>query len=113
MQAMASNFSAMCYPMAITAAGIVVCFITSLFATSCSGVTEAKHVEWALKKQLVISTVLMTPVVTILSYTMLPTSFWVAAQIGHAASDPKSSSANRAVCESVVWDTTKESAYKF
>merc|ERR1719201_2285213 len=36
-QAVASNFSVMCFPISITAGGILVCYITSLFATHCGG----------------------------------------------------------------------------
>jgi inorganic pyrophosphatase len=115
MYAMASNFPAMCFPMAITAAGLVMCFITSLFATTCSGVEKADDVEGALKKQLVISTVLMTPAVFGLAAWLLPEKFWVAASIGVKGSDPSGAGPHKAVCESNVWraDISPAAPYAF
>jgi inorganic pyrophosphatase len=101
MFAMASNVPAMMFPISITAVGLVACFITSLFATVCSGVKLPSDVEKALKLQLVISTVLMTPLVVMLAYWLLPSTFYVAGAIGVYDSDPQ---AHKAVCQAGVWN---------
>jgi Na+/H+-translocating membrane pyrophosphatase len=44
-QAVASNFSAMMFPLSITAAGILVCWVTSLFATVCAGDMKPKEAK--------------------------------------------------------------------
>lgn len=115
MQATASNFATMCFPMAIIATGILVSFVTSLFATvtACSGVDKYKDVEPALKRQLLISTAIMTPLVFMLAGWLLPDSFFVAGQIGIGGSDGESTTANGAICEQVVWDATHDVPYAF
>jgi inorganic pyrophosphatase len=67
-----TTFGAMCFPMIIGSAGILVCLVTSLFATSCCLVSEKGQVEESLKRQLIISTVLMTPVTFILCWFIFP-----------------------------------------
>ncbi|CAI7802171.1 unnamed protein product [Closterium sp. NIES-53] len=71
------NFTAMCFPLLVSALGILVCLFTTLFATDWFHVTEARHVEPQLKAQLLISTVLMTPLVLGLCYLALPASFTI------------------------------------
>ncbi|CAI6006002.1 unnamed protein product [Closterium sp. NIES-64] len=71
------NFTAMCFPLLVSALGILVCLFTTLFATDWFHVTEARHVEPQLKAQLLISTVLMTPLVLGLCYLALPSSFTI------------------------------------
>jgi len=112
MQAVASNFSAMCFPIAISAAGLVVCIIT-YWLSKCYRVEKKEDVEVKLKLLLIISTVLMTPVIFILAHALLPSSFWVAAQLGHKDSDPASTTHNKAVCESVIWNTISAAPYAF
>merc|ERR1711939_708569 len=63
MYAMASNFNAMCFPLAITASGLLVSYLVSLLATHFSNVKTTADVEPALKGQLVWSCVLQTPCV--------------------------------------------------
>merc|ERR1712193_233799 len=121
----------MCYPMSITATGMVVCHITSLFATHCmcgriappveqsdqpptgeekstpeveeKAPTLGEGVEYQLKKQLVISTLLMTPIIFFISALMLPSTFWVETRIGQYNTAPKSGTANLATCEEFVY----------
>merc|ERR1719502_1408486 len=88
MYAMASNFDAMCFPLAITASGLLVSYLVSLLATHFSNVKTTADAEPALKGQLVWSCVLQTPCVFLLAHWLLPSSFFVAAQIGVHNSDP-------------------------
>jgi len=66
------NWAVMCFPMLVAAAGVLVCLVTSLFATHCCLVAKEADVEASLKRQLIISTVLMTPVAFILCYVVFP-----------------------------------------
>ncbi|KAG2319843.1 hypothetical protein Bca52824_013056 [Brassica carinata] len=54
------DFTAMCYPLLISSMGILVCLITTLFATDFFEIKAVKEIEPALKNQLIISTVIMT-----------------------------------------------------
>jgi inorganic pyrophosphatase len=76
------NWAVMCFPMLVAAAGIIVCLITSLFATQCCLVRVKEDVEQSLKRQLLISTGLMTPVIFLLSYTAFPATFVVSSATG-------------------------------
>jgi len=73
----AAGWAALMFPLTISGAGIVVCLITSFFATNFCPVTCEAHIEGALKLQLFVSALLMTPVVWWLSSSFLPTSFAV------------------------------------
>jgi inorganic pyrophosphatase len=63
------------WPLVLSAAGILVCIITSFFATNIMTVTETDKIETTLKWQLIISTILLTPTIVALSYWGLPHSF--------------------------------------
>eukprot|EP00252_Welwitschia_mirabilis_P022581 TRINITY_DN614_c0_g1_i2.p1 TRINITY_DN614_c0_g1~~TRINITY_DN614_c0_g1_i2.p1 ORF type:complete len:693 (-),score=96.51 TRINITY_DN614_c0_g1_i2:671-2749(-) len=69
------DFTAMCYPLLISAMGILVCLITTLFATDFFEIRNVKEIEPALKKQLIISTALMTVGIAIVSFIGLPSTF--------------------------------------
>ncbi|CAI5526968.1 unnamed protein product [Closterium sp. Naga37s-1] len=69
------DFSAMCFPLLVSGAGILVCLITTIIATDIQQVKEKAEIEPALKKQLVISTVLMTPVIFLVAFYALPPTF--------------------------------------
>jgi len=69
------NWGAMNFPIVIGAVGIVVCIITSLFATDFCLVKKEDDVESSLKWQLIISTTLMTPLSFILCYYIFPATF--------------------------------------
>lgn len=62
------------FPLMITAVGIIMCFITSFFATSFTTVTM-ESVESTIKWQLIISTVLMTGMMIPVCLGMLPPTF--------------------------------------
>lgn len=112
MYAMASNFNAMCFPLAITASGLLVSFTVSLLATHFSTVKTAKDVEPALKAQLVWSCVLQTPCVFLLAYWLLPASFFVAAQIGVHGTDPSAiaPALGKATCTAWTWNAASGTA---
>jgi len=63
------------YPLLISAAGIVVCMITSFVATHVQEVAAHKDVEGVLKVQLFVSAFLMTGATLPLSYGFLPNIF--------------------------------------
>ncbi len=52
----------MCFPLLISASGILVCLAVTFFATDFKPAREINEIENALKLQLVLSTVIMTPV---------------------------------------------------
>jgi inorganic pyrophosphatase len=67
-------WSVMCFPILIAACGIPVCIITSIFATGSFAPKDKNEVGMALKYQLVVSTVLMTPVFYWLCMTAFPST---------------------------------------
>ncbi|KAG2718906.1 hypothetical protein I3843_03G233400 [Carya illinoinensis] len=71
------EFTAMLYPLIVSSVGILVCLITTLFATDFFEIKDVKEIEPALKRQLIISTILMTVGVAIVSWIALPSSFTI------------------------------------
>ncbi|XP_044958322.1 pyrophosphate-energized vacuolar membrane proton pump-like [Hordeum vulgare subsp. vulgare] len=71
------DFTAMCYPLLVSSAGIIVCLLTTLFATDFFEIKAANEIEPALKKQLIISTALMTVGVAVISWLALPAKFTI------------------------------------
>ncbi|KAE8724804.1 Pyrophosphate-energized vacuolar membrane proton pump [Hibiscus syriacus] len=67
----------MLYPLIISSVGIVGCLITTLFATDFFEIKTVKEIEPALKRQLIISTILMTIAIGIVSWIALPFSFTI------------------------------------
>jgi inorganic pyrophosphatase len=63
------------YPLMLSAGGIIVCLITSFVATNIMTVTEKHKIEKTLRWQLIISSVLLTPLIIILSLFALPETF--------------------------------------
>ncbi|TYH02069.1 hypothetical protein ES288_A09G108900v1 [Gossypium darwinii] len=57
--------------------GILVCLITTLFATDLFEIKVVKEIEPALKKQLIISTILMTVGIAIVTWIGVPSSFTI------------------------------------
>lgn len=55
-------YVAMCYPLLISAVGILVCLVTTLIATDFKPARGINEIQSTLKWQLVIATVLATPV---------------------------------------------------
>ncbi|XP_023537117.1 pyrophosphate-energized vacuolar membrane proton pump 1-like [Cucurbita pepo subsp. pepo] len=69
------NYAAMSYPLLISSMGIVICLITTLFATDLVEVKNVSEIEPSLKRQLLISTVLMTAGAALVSFVALPSKF--------------------------------------
>jgi inorganic pyrophosphatase len=65
----------MLFPLLISAFGIIVCIITSFFATNLTKVDQVEKIEATLKNQLLISTILMTPAIFGAGYMTLPDNF--------------------------------------
>ncbi|KAJ4962655.1 hypothetical protein NE237_022594 [Protea cynaroides] len=69
------DFSAMSYPLIISSMGIVVCMITTLFATDLFEIKNVNEIEPSLKRQLLISTILMTAGTSVVTLLSLPSEF--------------------------------------
>lgn len=63
------------FPLVLSASGILVCIITSFFATHVMAVTEKSKIESTLKWQLIISTILLIPTIVLISLYTLPNDF--------------------------------------
>jgi len=74
--------AALGFPLAISAVGIIMSLLTTFFSTACFLVKEKADVEQSLKRQLIVSTILMSPTVFLLAYGFLPNSFSVAGKDG-------------------------------
>jgi inorganic pyrophosphatase len=62
------------FPLVVSCLGILVCFVTSFLATHIQPATETSHIEPTLKKQLLVSTVLMTLALLGAVFLFLPTT---------------------------------------
>jgi inorganic pyrophosphatase len=71
------DFTGMCYPLLVSSVGIIVCLVTTLFATDFFEIKAVNEIEPALKKQLIISTALMTVGVALISWLALPAKFTI------------------------------------
>ena len=60
------------FPLVLSAGGILICIITSFFATHVITVTEKPIIEKSLRYQLIISSILLTPLIVCLSLYCLP-----------------------------------------
>jgi len=69
------DWTGMSFPLLITAFSILVCAATTLLATDLRPAKEIKDIEPALKAQLIVSTVLMTPVAAGIAMVALPDEF--------------------------------------
>jgi len=67
------GWAALMFPLCISAAGILVCLVSSFLAVN--AVKSQPLVETTLKRQLIITTVLMVPVGAILAMSLLPAEF--------------------------------------
>jgi len=76
---LSASFTAMMYPLLITAAGIVVCMGTAMIAATNSGVKRADDIEPALKRQLLVSTIAATLVMIAVTDFSLPEVFTIGA----------------------------------
>jgi len=72
-----SSWVSMSFPLILSSIGIIVCLLTSFVATHIQRVKTQNDVEPSLKRQLLVSTILMTPVVLGLSYSCFPANFTI------------------------------------
>ncbi len=75
-----NDWAALMLPLGILGTGLIVSYITSFVATHISLVTKDTEIEPALKRQLLVSTILMTPVALGVCMTFLPETFTYVAQ---------------------------------
>ncbi|KAF0933514.1 hypothetical protein E2562_018596 [Oryza meyeriana var. granulata] len=71
------DLTGMLYPLLVSSMGIIVCLITTLFATDFFEIKAVKEIEPSLKKQLIISTALMTVGIALVSWLALPYKFTI------------------------------------
>eukprot|EP00249_Psilotum_nudum_P017195 c26204_g1_i1 orf=372-2651(-) len=76
------DLTAMCFPLLISSMGIIVCLVTTLFATDFFEIKQVKQIEPSLKRQLLISTVLMTIGIALVCWLSLPSTFHIY-YVGH------------------------------
>jgi len=76
-----SGWGAILFPVAISAAGILVCLFTSLIAGNIQKVKQEKDIEAVLKVQLGLSAILMVVVVYGIAMHFLPESFHIGGQV--------------------------------
>lgn len=70
-----ANFGTMLFPLVISAIGIMACVLCSFVATNIQPVKKGEDVQPVLKTQLVLSTILITPLLAGASYGFLPEVF--------------------------------------
>jgi H+-translocating diphosphatase len=71
------EFTPMMYPLLVSSMGIIGCLITMLFATYFFEIRTVNEIEHALKKQLIVSTVVMTVEIALVSWLGLPYTFTI------------------------------------
>ena len=71
-----AGWSALMFPLVVSAVGLLVCFICSFVATEVYPVTTEDRIELALRIQLILTTVLMVPA-TFVSIQWLPETFTI------------------------------------
>eukprot|EP00941_MAST-03F_sp_MAST-3F-sp1_P005422 g5422.t1 len=81
-----NGFSSLLFPLYISAAGIVVCIATSFVATHIDPCKDEASVEWVLKVQIGVSTILMTIVLWPLTQMFLPPSAHFGCSMAHLTS---------------------------
>lgn len=69
------DYSAMSYPLIVSSMGIVVCLVTTLFATDLLEIKDVSEIEPSLKRQLIVSTILMTAGIATVTFFALPSEF--------------------------------------
>jgi len=63
------------FPLMLSAGGILICIFTSFFATHFIPVTSVPRIEQTLRWQLIISSILLTPMIVLMSIYLLPSEF--------------------------------------
>jgi len=70
-----NGWCSICFPVFIAAAGIMVCCLTSFYATHINPVTRENQIDVALRAQMVISAALMLPATYLIAVNTLPSTF--------------------------------------
>jgi len=71
------HYTSMSFPIMLSSGGLVACWLTSFFATHISPVRKDEDVERALKVQLLVSTIISTPIVFAVCALFLPSHFMI------------------------------------
>jgi inorganic pyrophosphatase len=69
------GWAAICYPMVVSAAGILICIITSFIATHIKPVMKESDIDITLRVQMIVSAALMIPATYIVARSTLPDHF--------------------------------------
>jgi H(+)-translocating pyrophosphatase len=74
---LARGWGAVCFPLVVSSAGILVCLLTSFLATNLYPVTSEARIELALRLQLIVTTLLMVPTVYVVTGMFIPETFTI------------------------------------
>lgn len=74
---LSASFTAMMYPLLITATGILVCIVVAYIGATTHAVKRASDIEPTLKHQLLLSTVIATVALIFVSFVALPDEFTI------------------------------------
>jgi inorganic pyrophosphatase len=100
------DWDAMCFPIVVSAVGIIVCILCSFIATHIYPVRNEGGVETALKMQLISTTILMIPAVFLSAAAFLPEKFSINATVGDAIINLTPDEAAICVCMGAVGGLT-------
>jgi len=100
------GWDAMCFPIIVSAVGIIVCILCSFIATHILPVRNEAGVETALKVQLISTTILMIPAVFLAADAFLPAHFSISPTVGDATVDLTPDEAAICVCMGAIGGLT-------
>lgn len=72
-----SRWETILFPLMISVVGLIVSLVTLVLLSHLSPVKSIEEIEPSLKRQLIVSTALMTPAAYVLALTMLPSSITI------------------------------------
>jgi len=72
-----AGWGAVCYPLVVSSAGILVCLVTSFLATHIMPVITENRIELALRLQLIVTTLLMIPTTYYVTTFIIPAEFTI------------------------------------
>ena len=72
-----AGWNAICFPLIVSAMGILVCFVSSFLATHIMPVRKEADIDTALRMQLIVTTFLMVPAVYAVADLCLPQEFTI------------------------------------
>ncbi len=74
---LAQGWGAVCFPLVVSATGIIVCLLTSFLATNIYPVTSENRIELALRLQLIVTTLLLVPATYVVTNMFIPATFQI------------------------------------